>query len=97
MGLTRTCLAVCKYCRVLALHEIVDVAGSDFVEKELLRSELAKDTIERVTVFAVINHRSIILVVINLLLMGSESTENTHSGPCVLLLVLLFSLDFLSV
>jgi len=65
MGLAWACLAIGEDGGVFAEHEIIDVSGGNFIEKKLLRGEFAKNSIETVTVLAIVDHCCVILVVIN--------------------------------
>lgn len=57
-------LAISEDGGVFSVHEVIDVAGGYFVEEELLGDELAENPVETVAIFPVVNHRSVVLVII---------------------------------
>ena len=49
---------------VFSVHEVIDMAGDYFVEEELLGDELSENPVKTVAILPIVNHRSVVLVVV---------------------------------
>ena len=64
MGFSGASLAVRKDSGVFSKHEVFYMPASDFVEKKLLRDEFSENSIKTVAIFPVVDHRSVVFVVV---------------------------------